>query len=85
MPTQLAEESNALTVLPIRIFAHPDFLYVAPRVSVSRRTLQCRVRHFTPTYDTIKEFRKLYFVKLTRKIDHQVSPENAVFVTINST
>ena len=27
-----------------------DFLYVVPRVSVSRRTLQCRVRHFTSTY-----------------------------------
>ena len=27
-----------------------DFLYVVTRVSVSSRTLQCRVGHFTPTY-----------------------------------
>ena len=40
-------------------FAHleytHDFLYVVPRVSVSRRALQCRVRHFIPTYDMTKE------------------------------
>ena len=30
------------------IYTH-DLLYVVLRVSVSRRTLQCRVRHFTPT------------------------------------
>ena len=27
-----------------------NLLYVLPRVRVSRRTLQCRVRHLTPTY-----------------------------------
>ena len=46
--TQLAEESNALNRLPIRTY----------RVSVSCRTVQCRVRHFTPTYDMTKELKK---------------------------
>ena len=32
---------------------------VVPRVSVSRRTLQCQVRHFTPTYGMIKELQLL--------------------------
>ena len=51
MPTQLAEESNALTVLPIPLYTH-DFLYAVPRVSVSRRKLTCRFRR---TYDMTKE------------------------------
>ena len=55
--THLAEESNALTVLPIHIYH--DFLYVVPQVSVSRRTLQCRVRHFTPTYVMTNELQKI--------------------------
>ena len=59
MPTQLTEESNALTVLPIRTLYTHDFLYVVQRVSVTRRTLQCRVRHFTPTYDMTKALQQL--------------------------
>ena len=37
-----------------------DFLYVVPRVSVSRRRLQCRVRHFTPTYVMTNELQEAY-------------------------
>ena len=35
-----------------------DLLYVVPRVRVSRRTLQCRVRHLTPTYVMTNELQK---------------------------
>ena len=35
------------------LYTH-DFLYVVPRVSVSRRTPQCRVRHFAPIHDMKK-------------------------------
>ena len=56
MPTQLAEESNALTVFH---FESSNILIIFftlyHELSVSRRTLQCRVRDFTPTYDMTKE------------------------------
>ena len=69
--TQLAEESNSLTDLPIRTFCPflytHDFLYVVPRVSVSRRTLQYRVRHFTPTYDMTNELRLSFSLALCTK------------------
>ena len=41
--------------LSCRVYAH-DIIFVVQRVSVSHRALQCRVRHFTPTYDMTKEF-----------------------------
>ena len=37
-------------------------IYVVPRVNLSRRTLQCRVRHFTPTYDMTKALQEILFV-----------------------
>ena len=36
-------------------YYYHDLLYVVPRVRVSRRTLQCRVRHLTPTYAMTNE------------------------------
>ena len=38
-----------------------DLLYVVPRVRVSRRTLQCRVRHLTPTYVMTNELQLLNY------------------------
>ena len=35
-----------------------DFLYIVPQVIVSHRTLQCQVRHFTPTYVMTKELQR---------------------------
>ena len=48
-PTQLAEESNALTVLPLRtkMLCEVEFI---------------RVRHFTPTYDMTKKLQEDTFV-----------------------
>ena len=34
---------------------------------VSRRTLQCRLRHFTPTYDTTKAMQQQYHLQLSFK------------------
>ena len=41
---------------------------ILPRVNVSRRTLQCRVRHFTPTYDMTKAL-QIYVVLLAIKFN----------------
>ena len=54
--TQLAEESTALNP-----HIYHDLLYVVPRVRVSRRTLQCRVRHLTPTYVMTNELQLLNY------------------------
>ena len=63
--TQLAEESTALTVLSIRTICH-DFLYIVPRVSLSRTKLQCRVRHFTPTYVMTNELQEVISIRILR-------------------
>ena len=84
-PTQLAEESNALTVLPhlqvwdrILYYTH-DFLYVVRRVSVSRKTLQCRVRHFTPTHDMTKALQKLLFILFQVSVSDETVVVNNVY------
>ena len=89
--TQLAEESNALTVLPIRIVRsnphiYHDFLYVVPRVSVSRITLQ-----FTPTY-VMTNCNYIIYVSencgifwsdsLSMKIDKEFGPKNRINVSL---
>ena len=73
MPTQLAEESNARTVLPIPLYTH-DFLYAVPRVSVSRRTLPCRFRR---TYDMTKEL-QYYQIQISKLISNTDSSNNIV-------
>ena len=60
--TQLAEESTAGVSSNPHIYH--DLLYVVPRVCVSRRTLQCRVRHLTPTYVMTNELQKEILVDM---------------------
>ena len=66
-PTQLAAESNALTVLPR--YTH-YFRDVVQRDSVSGRTLQCRARYFTQTYGMTKKFQQNFeaFVETVSKV-----------------
>ena len=48
------------TSLSMRIYH--GLLYVVPRVCVSRRTVQCRVRHLTPTYVMTNNCKSKYLV-----------------------
>ena len=47
-----------------------DLLYVVPRVRVSRRTLQCRVRHLTPTYVMTNELQMTEDLNVYKRMMH---------------
>ena len=57
--------SFVMTYVGVGVSSNPhiyhDLLYVVPRVRVSRRTLQCRVRHLTPTYVMTNELQLLNY------------------------
>ena len=70
-PRSLQKQRFAL-IRKVTYIPH-DLLYVEPRVLVSRRTLQCRVRHLTPTYVMTNE---LQLLNLCCKAEKQLQNEN---------